>query len=96
MLEVEGGLALLPLLGGGDPWELEGGLEELVGEAGGGDAVLGGGEVLLGVRVVVMGPAVVARVASWANCCVPAKLPEGPWLRVSVTDWPAHERGSAG
>ena len=64
VLEVEGGLALLPLLGGGEPWELGGGLEELVGEAGGGDAVLGGGEVLLGVRVVVMGPAVVARVAS--------------------------------
>ena len=50
--------------------------------------------VVLGVRASVMGPAVVARVASGANCCVPAKLPEGPWLRVSVTWAPAHTAGT--
>ena len=79
--EVVGALALPPLGG------------ECVGE---GELELGGeGELVLGVRDSVMGPAVVARVLERVNCCVPAKLPEGPWLRVSVTACPArHAEGS--
>ena len=88
---------LLLLLGGEAPWGA--GEGELVGgvvEAAGGLAVLLGRDVVLGVRASVMGPAVVARVASVANCCVPAKLPEGPWLSVSVTWAPVHSRHPVG